>query len=618
MIRASHRPLTGLPAALGRFLRRFRGESGAVAIWFAVMALPMAVMAFGLVDLNRASVEKRHLQDALDAATLLVARSGVDEDSAAQTMGAGALAAQLTGMGDATLTSSSFKIVGSKVVSTATASVVPVIANLWLNGNMTIGAEAEVSRGASNLEVALVLDITGSMSGQKIADLRTAAKDLVDLVVQDAQTPYYSKIALVPYSAAVNVGSYADSVRGAPIPPRTITDASWSTGASKSVANVSRGSQTTITSTNHGFHNGDTVWISGIKGTTELNDRAFTVASATTDTFQLSGENSSGYGKYKSKGTILKCLVADCSVVITAAGHGFSDGDSVMIEDVNGMDELNDETFVVAHSSANTFALSGVNGVDYDSYTSGGKATCLSPGCQYFRFTSAVGQEETYEITTCATERIGSAAYTDQSPVTYPVGRQYLISHYYGYGSRACPNATITPLSSDKTALKAAITGYSDGGSTAGHIGLAWGWYMISPDFASLWPSSSRGAAYGAKDLLKVVILMTDGDFNTAYCNGVLAEDSGPGSGGMSSKIDCDATNGASLSQAQALCTAMKAKGVIIYTVGFQVGSGSTAESLMKSCASSSANYFLPSSGTALKEAFKAIGSSITSLRLSR
>jgi hypothetical protein len=117
---------------------------------------------------------------------------------------------------------------------------------------------------------------------------------------------------------------------------------------------------------------------------------------------------------------------------------------------------------------------------------------------------------------------------------------------------------------------------------------------------------------------MKVVILMTDGDFNTAYCNGVLARDSGPGSGGTSSKIDCDATNGSSFDQARALCTAMKAKDIVIYTVGFQVGSGSVAESLMKTCASTSDHYYLPSSGAALKDAFASIGRDIMKLRLSK
>ena len=94
----------------------------------------------------------------------------------------------------------------------------------------------EVTRSANNIEVALVLDITGSMcipDCTKLNNLKVAAKDMVDMIVQDVQTPYYTKMAIVPYSSMVNVGTYANSVRGAIAGPKTITAAAWQTGASK-------------------------------------------------------------------------------------------------------------------------------------------------------------------------------------------------------------------------------------------------------------------------------------------------------------------------------------------------------------------------------------------------
>jgi uncharacterized protein YegL len=57
-----------------------------------------------------------------------------------------------------------------------------------------------------------VLDVTGLMSGQKIADLKLAAKDLIDIVVWEDQSKYTSKVALVPFSEAVNVGLMAAQV----------------------------------------------------------------------------------------------------------------------------------------------------------------------------------------------------------------------------------------------------------------------------------------------------------------------------------------------------------------------------------------------------------------------
>lgn len=445
-------------SVLGRisgFLRRFRQDRGAVAVQFALLIVPMTVAVFGAVDVSRASGEKMRLQDALDAATLAAARSPATTDEGLQAVGEKVLAADLAAS-KATLTSSSFRLEGSKVVATAQASMATVIASLWMDGDMTIGADAEVTRSSNNIEVALALDVTGSMAGQKITDLKSAAKELVDLVVQDQQSPYYTKLAIVPYAAAVNAGTYAGSLRG--------------------------------------------------------------------------------------------------------------------------------------------------------SYTAG---TCTTPGCAAYKFTNAQGNNKTFNISTCVTERTGGDAFTDAAPGGAPLGRNYPST------SNPCLGATIMPLSTDRTALKSKIDGLTAAGSTAGHLGLAWGWYMVSPGFASLWQTASQPAAYGSDKLLKVVVLMTDGAFNTTYCKGVISKDSGSGSGSSADHINCNAPNGDAFSQAQALCSNMKAQGVIIYTVGFDVADDQAAEDIMTECATDAQHVYLPSTGAALKDAFRAIGQDISRLRIS-
>ncbi len=62
--------------------------------------------------------------------------------------------------------------------------------------------------------------------------------------------------------------------------------------------------------------------------------------------------------------------------VITATGHGFSNGDKVSIRGVVGMVELNLETaYTVAGKTTNTFELAGVNSTGFTGYTSDGVAT---------------------------------------------------------------------------------------------------------------------------------------------------------------------------------------------------------------------------------------------------
>ncbi len=199
---------------LGKFSRRLRAfghrEDGAIAVQFAFLALPVAVLAFGMVDVNRASVAKKDLQDALDAATLLAGRSSAVTDADLQAIGEAALAGQLSGMGDATLISSSFTVSGSNITSSAKVKLTPIVANLWLNKDMEVGAASQIVRTVNKLEIAMVLDTTGSMAGNKLTNLKAAATDFVNqLSAAAARSTEVNpvKIGIVPFSNAVRLGS---------------------------------------------------------------------------------------------------------------------------------------------------------------------------------------------------------------------------------------------------------------------------------------------------------------------------------------------------------------------------------------------------------------------------
>ncbi|WP_454718292.1 ubiquitin-activating E1 FCCH domain-containing protein [Caulobacter segnis] len=525
--------------AFGGRLRR--DQRGAIAVQFALLAIPLSVLVFALVDLGRMGLQRRQMQDALDAATLMAARSTAITDAELEAIGDPAFVAEIAGLNlGLTASNSTFKNGATNhVIGTATGVLKPIIANLWTGANFTVVATSDVVRSSKDLEVAVVLDITGSMSGSRITDLKTASSDLVDIIVRDVQTPFYSKVAIIPYSVGVNLGSYADAGRGA-VPARNITA-------------ISKASQAVVTSNGHGFIKDDQISFAGVGGMTMLNGKTYNVKSVTTNTFTIDANTS------------------------------------------------------------NTNA-----------YTSGGVATCeksTNPGCKIFAYTSAGNTSEERDISTCVSERTGTNAYTDVAPSTSPVGTNYPTTKDDSYNSaNPCPTATITPLSSDKTALKGQINALAIGGSTAGQIGFAWGWYMVSPNFGYMWPNASqRPAAYLTKDLMKVVVLMTDGAFNTPYCNGVIAKDAGSGSGNNSDHNSCNATNGDPFSQTRKMCDEMKKTkyGLTIYTVGFDVDDA-TAKSMLQYCASKSENAFFPSTGSELKTTFKSIAQEISALRIAK
>jgi len=88
---------------------------------------------------------------------------------------------------------------------------------------------------------------------------------------------------------------------------------------------------------------------------------------------------------YKDKGQITEGDVTITAItkanpaVVTANGHGYVDGQNIIITSVVGMTEVNGKTFKVAEKTTNTFELQNVDGTDINSsafttYSSGGDA----------------------------------------------------------------------------------------------------------------------------------------------------------------------------------------------------------------------------------------------------
>lgn len=69
------------------------------------------------------------------------------------------------------------------------------------------------------------------------------------------------------------------------------------------ITNITKASPAVVTSNNHGYSNGDRIIVTGVSGMTELNNRQFVVESVTTNTFALSGVDSTTYDNYVSGGS---------------------------------------------------------------------------------------------------------------------------------------------------------------------------------------------------------------------------------------------------------------------------------------------------------------------------
>ena len=355
--------------------------------------------------------------------------------------------------------------------------------------------------GGTSIEVSLMLDVTGSMCDPctKITAAKSAAKDLIDIVVWDDQSTYTSRVALAPFADAVNVGTTL-----APLVRNTTTGGS--------------GSPSTYTT----------------NGT--LND--------------TSNQPTKSWIKFNS-----------------------------------------------------------VNGSNSGGCTTSGTDNCL------------------WQIhSKCVTERVGVHAYDDTAPNTSTANTLVGKGYFSNSATSGCAVANYTdsevnlimPLTKDRTALKARIDKLQTGGSTAGHLGTAWAYYLLSPNWNFLFPAASAAGPYSdltvmnshnQPKLRKIAVLMTDGEYNINYCKGVEAQNSD-----QTPDIKCNSENGKSLAQATSLCTAIKNAKIEVYTVGFQVNSAS--RTFLTSCATDAAHYYDATSEVALQAAFRDIALKIATLRL--
>lgn len=430
-------------------LARFNAdERGTVAMVFGLTAMVLVLFIGASVDMGRWLHAQSETRAAVDSAVLAGSRAlqvtGGDTAAALSTARAYYVA---NTQHRPKLQSDKIEFVVDAANKSVTASGTAYIetpflriANvtrlaLWKDGGAeSSSATTEVGSGTGEVEIAIMLDTTGSMSGQKLADLKTAAKDLLDIVLPEGQSSV--RVAIAPFAEAVRPGTYLTRVRG-------------------------------------------------------------------------------------NKPSTIK--VRDNS-----------------------------------------------------------------------------GSLRTYSLTSCVSERTGADAYTDASPDGTSV-----VSPVYTRSGSCTPGAAIVPLTTDKARLASTVDSLTASGSTAGHIGTAWAWYLLSPKWANVWGGASAPGAYGDGKVRKIAILMTDGEYNIQYdANGI-----------MTSSTGAPAVNGASDVQARRVCGAMKEQGIEVYTVGFGLDTANAIDTL-QTCASNASTAYLAQDGLQLRSAFRDIAVKLSPLHL--
>lgn len=183
-----------------------KDQRGAAAVMFALSMLVLTPLVLGMVDIYMSATQRNQLQDALDAATLFAARSTAATSAELDVVGDRALAGNLPLPSGVTLVASNFSLVGDKVVGYAELAFPGIAPGIYTHANLK--ASSEVVRALDRLEIALVLDTTGSMKGTKLTTLKSSGKSLVDKLAAASlriAEPNPIKISVVPFSQSVRV-----------------------------------------------------------------------------------------------------------------------------------------------------------------------------------------------------------------------------------------------------------------------------------------------------------------------------------------------------------------------------------------------------------------------------
>lgn len=523
----------GLPERMPR--KHFASDhSGNMAIVFSFMMPALLTIGGGAVDMARWVDANSRTRNALDAAVLAGARQLRVDPTNSQ--GALALAKAIY---DDNITKRlvlstdtvKFKLTDDQqgVTAEGTAALQTTLLNMigiksmpLLNGGAAEFPVAKIGvggMGGSNLEVAMVLDVTGSMcddgtgpctGGAKMDGLKTAAKDLINIAISPDQSKYRTRAAIIPFSTRIRVEPDNDTG-----------------GIMKSLTNM------------------DPAWSGWYKMC--IQETWNTVGSEADSGWQCLQYQTNQYFGWAIKPCVTDRFTNDLGFDFTDEAPGSN-------------------RWLNAHDG-------GRMPLSWDSSD------------------------------TPATTQLGKVS---SDPATF-----------WNYDNGACYEAAegnvVRPLSSDRTALSAAIDGLEAYGATGGAAGTAWGWYMLSPKWSGIWAGDSMPGGYGdlttkqsngAPVLRKVAVIMSDGLYNSY--RGWKEQDP---------QYVSDA--------AVQFCTNMKAAGIEIYAVGFALdqlpaADQARARNTLQSCGTDVKHFYDTLNVSQLQTAFREIALNLSSVYLTR
>ena len=548
---------------------------------FALCLLPIVALMGGAIDFSRQRSGEGRAQDALDAALLAVAQNAKNKSEVQLTKDARAWFE--SHMGTTSFTIDSFSVVkdGDDLVAKVSGGVETTFLGIVGISDLTVNRSATVTTGLTKIELALVLDTTGSMlstpSGQsktKLKSLQDSAVALVNML-DGLSTDGNIELAVVPFATYVNVGpefrdaDWIDDKSISPVsadnlvPGLSRFDLYDHLGYDWKGCVMAREAPYDVRDTQPMISKPETLFTpmfhpdEGDKsGRYEDFPNNFVKDSATTGDSFIDIGNPMKYGLPADVLKLVDGLTSKLVETLTGLGK----------DDCTGSIDLNN----------------GFGNNDCPPVTE-----VLNPANW-----ATVGTNKSYNY------------YSDVFSSTGP--------------SFSCEMRPVTPLTTNFQTVKNEINSLKASGSTNIAQGMVWGWHILSPS-----APFKEGDRYSEK-VQKVIVLLTDGN------NALNTREGHPGGSDFSAygyleneRLDGvnKKDNSAELSDAMddralRVCKNAKKKGIRVFTIRLSL-EDDKSEALLTSCASRPEDFFDVRDSDKLQQAFEQIADRISSLYLS-
>lgn len=562
----------GAPMAhLDRRLRDFRSdEEGAAAVmvlFFSVMLL--TVVGIG-ADVMRHEMERARLQATLDSAVLAGAGSRSDTDPETVVRDYFTKSGMSGYLNDFDEDDIQTSLTSTRVSASAAMNMNTYLMKLAGVDNLTATAAATAEKRVPKLEVAMVLDVSGSMgSNNKLPNLQTAAKNFVTTILNNS-TPGDTTISIVPFSwgvtpsdgiyNALNVNethNYSTCLR---------LDGSDYTTTRMDTATAY--DQQIFTSLYGTFQNLNDSWRSCYTDD-YFRVMAYSMSESDLhtkiDSLQADGNTSSHQGM-KWGAALLDPAFRDVSAALIANGEvdaslasvpaDFTQPDTLKIVVMMG-DGQNTTSYYFNENSAYRGPDSDLHLVRYTQQTF---------SYAYYIYNASY---RSYDPSVCSQWWWECVYEADGEEVSAHYLHDRFDNRYWDFeNSRWISETTFNNLPNS-------LSGFIS--SEALDWETTWG--MISPrEFGDLTGHWGPWNDYVGSE-------REDGSIKDT--------------------------------RMQAICSATKNQGVVVYTIGFEISRGGNAETQLRNCASSFSHYFR-AEGVNISDAFSAIASNVQHLRLTQ